>query len=623
MRTHKFNNILFFSACFTSLFFTGTNLWLISIITVILAVTFLKNTINSCKTINYFLYLTIFSISLSFFVTSSFDKTVIYSSTFLIPTLYITTYKSTLKNDNIFLLIILAITISALYSNYFFLIAPYRVSGFILDPNAYSALIYVALILSIAFISNEKIRLLLIVLFCLTLVETSSRSGIGLFIIACIAILLIKKHLTKQVFQSTCHALIILTLSFCAIHFYTDFLGFNFSRKILPNFDYGPLGVRWTIWIDSLKLFNASFPLGTGYGTFETLYPSVRSEFYTTGTYAHNDFLQVLIEGGVVGLTLWVGLGLRALYLLIKLLSVKDIYSESKKNKLILLTITLLILLTHSIVNFIFYVLPLCIVILVIWGAIETSLPEKKTNTSSFKNKILGAFLLLSFLCINSTIIQITLFESEYSKQLYKDHKEALLTTYQILKTLRIDNYNTNIFFIRQNYFNLINNKKIPLDTRKKIYDYSYDNLLELEERYPKTPEVLTWKAIYIATELNSSETKQHAIDIIQDTLRIHPGYVNAYKVGYTLLDKERDNDAFFCSMHKISTTWTIIMDIKEGLWFFDRQRTLSKSLNLPKLAHLYERAYALYPLKYTSPYTNEYSQVLGKLKEEPSICKH
>jgi O-antigen ligase len=67
-------------------------------------------------------------------------------------------------------------------------------------------------------------------------------------------------------------------------------------------------GVRWTIDKDSLRMFAQKPVLGWGLGTFPIAYPQFRS-FYTNFfiNEAHNDYLQILVETGAVGLgaALW------------------------------------------------------------------------------------------------------------------------------------------------------------------------------------------------------------------------------------------------------------------------------------------------------------------------------
>jgi O-antigen ligase len=71
--------------------------------------------------------------------------------------------------------------------------------------------------------------------------------------------------------------------------------------------DLGP-GIRLTITKDSLRMFTKRPMLGWGLGTFPTVYPGYRS-FYTNlfVNEAHNDYVQLLVETGLLGfaLTLW------------------------------------------------------------------------------------------------------------------------------------------------------------------------------------------------------------------------------------------------------------------------------------------------------------------------------
>ena len=67
-------------------------------------------------------------------------------------------------------------------------------------------------------------------------------------------------------------------------------------------------GVRWTINKDGLRMFAKRPILGWGLGTFAHAYPEFRS-FYTTFLIneAHDDYLQLLVETGIVGfaIMLW------------------------------------------------------------------------------------------------------------------------------------------------------------------------------------------------------------------------------------------------------------------------------------------------------------------------------
>lgn len=64
-------------------------------------------------------------------------------------------------------------------------------------------------------------------------------------------------------------------------------------------------GARVRVWVDSLSLISAQPLVGCGFGAFSASYPFVRSaEIRQFFAYTHNDLLQLLVEGGVVGLAL-------------------------------------------------------------------------------------------------------------------------------------------------------------------------------------------------------------------------------------------------------------------------------------------------------------------------------
>ena len=66
-------------------------------------------------------------------------------------------------------------------------------------------------------------------------------------------------------------------------------------------------GTRLEFWSHTLGLIAQSFPVGTGLGTFQRLYPSTEDAAAITGTFvnhAHNDYLEIILEFGIGGLLL-------------------------------------------------------------------------------------------------------------------------------------------------------------------------------------------------------------------------------------------------------------------------------------------------------------------------------
>ncbi len=63
---------------------------------------------------------------------------------------------------------------------------------------------------------------------------------------------------------------------------------------------------RRIFWEDGMKLFRRSPLVGNGVGAFETGATAVQDYFYET-KYVHNHYIQVLLEDGVIGFTLYLG----------------------------------------------------------------------------------------------------------------------------------------------------------------------------------------------------------------------------------------------------------------------------------------------------------------------------
>lgn len=127
-----------------------------------------------------------------------------------------------------------------------------------------------------------------------SIVVTLSRGGV----ISLVAELLILFWITSRaqkgsLIRNRMLLLVVLTLAFLA------FVGSSTTWSHLGDLQES---FRWDVLKDSLRMFAHKPILGWGLGTFETVYPAYRS-FYTTlyVNAAHNDYLQVLVETGILG----------------------------------------------------------------------------------------------------------------------------------------------------------------------------------------------------------------------------------------------------------------------------------------------------------------------------------
>ena len=129
----------------------------------------------------------------------------------------------------------------------------------------------------------------------------------------------------------------------------------NYSAQAFTGAD-SSVNARLLIWQATLSMIQQHPLLGTGLGTWLYIYPRFRpdEEWGTTGFYAHNDYLQLAAEGGLVALTLFlVGLGLMAA--LLRRLNKTTSANEADKIEAASLLVGVMAVSVHAIVNFIFY----------------------------------------------------------------------------------------------------------------------------------------------------------------------------------------------------------------------------------------------------------------------------
>jgi O-antigen ligase len=96
------------------------------------------------------------------------------------------------------------------------------------------------------------------------------------------------------------------------------------SEKLVERYsstaeDFVAPGGRAVVWGNTLAMAAAHPVSGTGFGTFAVAYPLYRSpEVRLFYAHAHNDVLQALAEGGIVGLPLWIAVLAPILYVALR-----------------------------------------------------------------------------------------------------------------------------------------------------------------------------------------------------------------------------------------------------------------------------------------------------------------
>jgi O-antigen ligase len=135
-----------------------------------------------------------------------------------------------------------------------------------------------------------------VVLFGLGVVFTASRTGILLFV-PCAALAMavaIRDGLTRRASRFARLSLLLAPLLFVAI----GWAGLAVLAERMQSFR----DLRFAIWPDAWYLAQSVWPTGTGFGTFAPAYQRIEALAGVTPLLvnaAHNDYLQLLIEGGI------------------------------------------------------------------------------------------------------------------------------------------------------------------------------------------------------------------------------------------------------------------------------------------------------------------------------------
>ena len=147
-------------------------------------------------------------------------------------------------------------------------------------------------------LNRQALMALGIIVFLLALVLTSSRAGITSGIVGFMTFLMITQTKKNRV-QTRILLVGIITLS-CV---YSISIGIGpIMERFIAAVSEGDF--RMLVWSDSLSIIK-DHPLGIGLRNYETVFSVYNQSFVSdkTVTYAHNDYLQLLIETG------WVGFG--------------------------------------------------------------------------------------------------------------------------------------------------------------------------------------------------------------------------------------------------------------------------------------------------------------------------
>ena len=179
-----------------------------------------------------------------------------------------------------------------------------RLTNVYAHPNVFAMVLVIQVLLTLYFIEGKvhgkKILYTILALLVLNIFLTKSLTAIFIVMLLFFIEIIRNASITKIVLVSV--SLIIMVIVLSNTVFYDRYLEITqlFDAVIhqdLNKMNYGSLYWRLLIWGESLNYLYDSMYIGFGIG----LYPYITN----VGNLAHSDYIKYLIEGGVIGLLLY------------------------------------------------------------------------------------------------------------------------------------------------------------------------------------------------------------------------------------------------------------------------------------------------------------------------------
>ena len=144
--------------------------------------------------------------------------------------------------------------------------------------------------------------MLLLVVGLAGMLLSLSRGGIAVGLVALLITILAARPVGGLRLRFAVALLVLAAAAIPLIHVGADPLVERYSGS---THDLTKSGARLAVWRDTVSIAGAFPAVGSGYGTFAMVYPVFRSaEVRLRFVHAHNDVLQLLAEGGLLGLAL-------------------------------------------------------------------------------------------------------------------------------------------------------------------------------------------------------------------------------------------------------------------------------------------------------------------------------
>ncbi|MDO9464612.1 MAG: O-antigen ligase family protein [bacterium] len=314
------------------------------------------------------------------------------------------------------------------------------------------------------------------------------------------------------------------------------------TKSLLSPYKVSSVQARFKYWQSGFKIIKGSFPFGTGIQTFYQIYPKYKHSSFKSCThhFAHNDYLQLLSEAGILGLGAFIYLIFFYLYLLFNIIFKK----RGKEPVFIGIGMGSVCFFLHSFLEFNIYIPALMVVLYLYFAFVgkESSLGVKTLEISASSKKFLYPSLGIVFLLlvwVSSLPYQGQIYNE---KGLIQSKKGDFLTALESFKKAgRLSSLNSNVWTnLGKTYFKLEDAESAKSAFHKAIKSNPYEAI-----NYELLADIL-YKS-------GSANDKIRAVNYLERAKKLNPSQDRlGFKLGILYKDLGLDKEAAHKLLEKL-----------------------------------------------------------------------
>ncbi|WP_299734682.1 O-antigen ligase family protein [uncultured Endozoicomonas sp.] len=432
------------------------------------------------------------------------------------------------------------ILLTSLLGIWHFSVTLSRIDGQMLDANVYAITQYLAFFLLLSMADAQtKGRLIIInsVLFLILIAffASNSRSGTAAWLGAFGGIIVLSMFKPLYSRKTLVTVGLLSLFAFALVALLPVWFGDGSLVRGLDDLSH--LNSRTYIWGATWELIKSMPLMGYGLGTFANLYPAVRYEYGSSGVFAHNDYLQLLLEGGPLLLGLLLAYVMFYGWLGFKVFFEKNEVIERQRaeyKELLSYIAIAMALSAHAILNYVFYVLSIQIIVGVVLARtvlLARQLGYLKVPALHYRKLTFIVPCIMMIMVLSLSVLAVSrkalLHVGHFPiPEAWNESPEFA----QNILTVDPDNQAANMLLFNQLFFGL---SSAPERQRQAMFEVSFRIGKSLMQDYPYDSDYywrqgfLIEQAIALGLDTHSDEEKTPE-EYYQQALKLNPGNIHA-----------------------------------------------------------------------------------------------